>query len=147
MYLFYSHLCYGWWLQVCICFIHTYAAGGDYRYVFVIFKLMLQVGITGIYLLYSHWCYRWGLQVFICYFQTYVTGGDYRYSFVLFTLMLQVVITDIYSFDLFLILNIVNVALSDILSALIKYTLMFHIKYNHPYDFLTIQRLRQQSIE
>jgi len=39
------------------------------------------------------------------------------------------VITGIYLFDLFLILNIVNVVLSDILSALIKYTRLIHIMY------------------
>jgi hypothetical protein len=96
MYLLYSHLCYRWWLQVCICYIHTYVTGDDYRYVFVIFTLMLQVMITGMYLLYSHWCYRWWLQVCICYIHTYVTGDDYRYAFVIFTLMLHVMTTGMY---------------------------------------------------
>ena len=132
MYLLYSHWCYRWWLQVCICYIHTDATGDDYRYVFVIFTPMLQVMITGMHLLYSHLCYMWWLQVCICYIHTYVTGDDYRYVFVIFTLMLHVVITGIYLFDLFLIFHIVNVVLSDILlSALIKYTRHVHSMYNH----------------
>ena len=46
--------------------------------------------------------------------------------------MLQVVITAIYLFDVFLILQIVNVVLSHFLSALIKNTRLVHIMYNKP---------------
>ena len=60
--------------------------------------------------------------------------------------MLQVVITGIYLFDLFLILQIVNVVLSYFLSALIENTRLVHIMYNQrKTKYYWIEKLGQNS--